>query len=221
MPLNAGKIKAPQGSGVQQEPLEPGNYLARLVQVIDLGLQPQQPYQGQDKPPAYEVMLTYELGTEFILDEDGNPVEDKPRWISETMPLHSLDSDLAKSTKRIKTLDPKLESGGDLTKLVNSPCTVTVVTRPSKKDPAKIYMNVGNVTPPMKGVPVPELVNPPKVFDLGDPDMEIFGSLPEWLQEKVKSNLEYQGSILQQKLEGEASEPAPAVEEGEDVDNPY
>ena len=57
------------------ELLEANNYPARVVQVIDLGLQAQRPYQGKDKPPAYEIMLTYELGTEFMRDED----EIKPR----------------------------------------------------------------------------------------------------------------------------------------------
>ena len=48
-----------------------------------------------------------------------------------------------------------------------------------------------------------------KVFVLDDPDMEVFNSLPDWLQDKIKSNLEYAGSELQEALEGADDEPAP------------
>lgn len=226
MALNASKVKS-QSAPKNFTPLEAGNYLARLVQVIDLGMQKQRPYQGQEKPPAHEVMLTYELGTEFVKDENGNDQEDKPRWISESIPLRSLEQDLAKSTKRIKALDPKMECAGDLAAMVGLPCTVTVVTNPDKKDPTKIYTNVGNVTPPMKGIPVPELVNPPKVLDLDVPDMEVFESLPEWVQDKIKNNLEYAGSALQAAIEGgvpaekNSQEPEEVPFDEEDEDSPY
>ena len=37
---------------IPQANIEPGVYPARLVQLFDLGLQPQRPFQGKDKPPA-------------------------------------------------------------------------------------------------------------------------------------------------------------------------
>lgn len=215
MALNASK--APSGSGgPKADPIDIGNYLGRVVQVLDMGLQAQRPYQGKEKPPARELMLTYELGAEFLKDEDGNDRPDKPRWISEDFPLRNLTQELAKSTKRAAALDPKGELVGDFALMTNLPCTVTVTQNPNKKDPTVVYNNVGNVTPAMKGIPIPELVNPPKVFDLDEPSLEVFGSLPEWLQKKIKGNLEYNGSLLQRKLEGgEAAAPeqeAPAEE---------
>ena len=228
MGLNASTVKS-TGTKKDYAPLDIGNYLARLVQVIDLGLQTQRPYNGQEKPPVHEVMLTYELGTEFLQDDDGNDMEDKPRWISESIPLHNLTQDLAKSTKRIKAIDPKLEFGGDLEQMVSMPCTVTVTHNPNKKDPSKVYVNVGNVTPPMKGIPVPELVNPAKVFNLEEPDLEILGSLPEWVQDKVKANLEFNGSVLAGMLGGGDANPVPPVAGGtqddeapaEDLKSPF
>ena len=224
MALNASKAPKSSGGGNKADPMEAGNYLGRVVQVLDLGLQKQRPYQGQEKPPVQELMLTYELGTEFLKDEEGNDREDKPRWISETFPLHHIDVDLAKSTKRIKTLDPANDLAGDFSQLINFPCTITIVNNVDKKDNTKIYNNVGNVTPPMKGFPVPELVNPPKVFDLDEPDMEIFGSLPDWLQEKISGNLNFNGSALQAAITGNAEAPAaeaPAQEEKKGEENPY
>ena len=94
-------------------PLEPGTYPARLIQVLDLGLQLQRPFQGQEKPPAHEIMLTYECADAFLLNEDGEEMKDKPRWISESMPLFSLGAERAKSTARYNTLEPTGVKRGD------------------------------------------------------------------------------------------------------------
>lgn len=223
MGLNAANVAMPEGNRKKQAGVEAGNYLARLVQVIDMGLQTQRPFKGEAKPPAHEVMFTYELGTEFMVDEDGNDMEDKPRWLSETFPFHNLKADLAKSTKRIKAIDPQLVHGGNVAEMLNSPCTVTVVNNVNKNNPDKVYVDVGNVTPPMKGIPVPELKNPTKLFELDEPDLEVFESLPQWVQEKLKGNLNFNGSALQKalgiKAEEKSEEPAPEGDESDD--NPY
>jgi len=221
MGLNAGTIKS-TAQKKDYAVLEVGNYMSRLVQVIDMGLQTQRPYQGQEKPPVQEVMLTYELGTEFLQDDDGEDMLDKPRWISESIPLHSLTQDLAKSTKRIKAIDPKLEKGGDLAEMLGMSCTVTVTHNPKKDKPGEVYVNIGNVTPPMKGIPVPELVNPSKMFDLSEPDLAILGSLPEWVQEKIKSNLEFNGSVLAGMVGGDKPKAAaPKAEGKKDLKSPF
>lgn len=232
MALNAKKQQTGGGNkGPEQEPLEAGNYPARLVQIISLGLQAQRPYQGQEKPPVEMIRFTYELVDEFMKDENGEEILDKPRWISEDMPFHNLDADLSKSTKRYKVLDPEIEHGGDWTALIGAPLTVTVVQNPGKgKHAGKVFVNVGG-TAAMRARDAqkcPELVNDPKIFDLDEPDMEVFGAFPEWLQDKIKDNLEFEGSPLQAALGGEAAapaaqaEPAPQAEDEEDdEDRPF
>lgn len=223
----------PAAKKAPQAELDIGNYFCRIAQVIDTGLHHKDVWddhakkyvQDLTKAPVNMLMVTYEFTTEFMKDEAGNDVEDKPRWLSETFPLLPLKSDLATSTKRYKAIDPKEEKKGDWAQLGNYPCTVTIAHKKSGK--AKI----GNVAPPMKGMAVPELKNPVKIFDLSEPDLEIFRSLPEWLQERIKSNLEYEGSALQKLLAGgvvEAPAPVvedvpeePVIEEGEGDDNPW
>jgi hypothetical protein len=39
------------------------------------------------------------------------------------------------------------------------------------------------------------------VFDLDEPDMEVFNALPDWIKDKIKGNLNFQGSPLQAALE--------------------
>jgi len=219
MSLNAKKVQS-QAKGPQQEPIEAGSYPARVVQVIDLGVQEQQPFQGNPKPPAHEFMLSYELLDEFCKDEEGNEVEDKPRWISETMVLHSLEADLAKSTKRYKAIDPEVKYDGDFTQIVEEPCMVTIVQNIGKgKNEGKIFNNISGVSTMRERDKknAPALINPPKVFVLDSPDMEVFGSLPEWLQTKIKSNLNFEGSKLQAALEGKPAQPNDDEDKGEDA----
>lgn len=232
MGLKANK-NAPKGNYVPQENIEPGTYPARLVQVIDLGLQPQRPYQGKDKPPAHEIMLTYELVDTFMKDEEGNELEDKPRWISETLPFYGLFADKAKSTQRYLAFDPDQDYDGDFAALVGMPINVTVVNNAVGD---KVYDNVGTISA-MRAKDAgkcPELKNPSKVFDLDNPNIEVFNALPEWLRDKIKGNLNFQGSPLQKLVGGKAepkkeeakaakaaAKPAPADEEDADEDLPY
>lgn len=206
MGFNLSKLPRGNGGGdrIAQPILDVGSYPARLVRFIDMGIQPQRPYKGQEKPPAHEVDFTYELLDVFMVDKNGNEVDDKPRWISESFPVYRLEADLAKSTKRYKALDPNMDFDGDMSKLVGQPCMVTISHGENKKDPARPYENVSNVAVmrAKEAAKAPELVNQPIVFLLDEPDMEVFNKFPGWLQDKLKGNLTYAGSPLQAALEG-------------------
>lgn len=210
MALNANKVPSTnKSSGPKQDPIDAGTYPVRVAQILDLGLQSQRPWQGEEKPPANEIMITYEFLDEFCLDEDGKEDESKPRWLSETLPLRSLRAEKAKSTQRYYALDPSEDFGGDFTQLVGLPAVLTVVQNAGKgKNAGNIYNNVAALAAmrPKDAKNAADLVNPPKVFDLDDPDMEIFGSLPEWIQDKIKSNLEFKGSALAKALSSNSAD---------------
>lgn len=216
MALNTKKLPQNGGNRVAQPELEAGVYPARVVQIIDFGLQPQRPYKGQEKPPAYMISINYELVDVFMVDEDGNELEDKPRWISETMPIHSLSADKAKSTLRYKALDPEEVYEGDFSQLIDTPCNVTIVIN---KVGDKVYENVASVSSmrPRDAAKCPELQNPARFFDLDDPDLEVFNSFPQWIKEKITTNLEFKGSKLDALLGGK---PAAKEEEAEEEEAP-
>jgi hypothetical protein len=214
MALNA-KEKAYTSNKKAQPPLDPGTYPARLVQVIDLGVQEQQPFKGEPKPPAQEIMTTYEFVDEFVKDDDGNDLEDKPRWLSENFVLHNLDSELAKSSKRYIALDPNIEMDGDWTALVGRPAMVTVANNPGKgKNAGKIFDKIVSTSSvrAKEAAKMPELKNPAKVFDQSDlTTVDIFFTLPKWLQDKIKAGLEWEGSEMAKAVDnykGEANEDA-------------
>tara|TARA_Y100001973_G_scaffold106665_1_gene186314 strand:- start:34044 stop:34781 length:738 start_codon:yes stop_codon:yes gene_type:complete len=228
MALNAKKAAGGGNGGnkVQQPVMEAGTYPVRLAQVIDLGIQPQRPFKGEEKPPAHMIMATYEFVDEFMLDEEGNELEDKPRWLSEEFPLYNLKSERAKSTKRYYALDPNEDHGGDWSELLGAPANALVTTFKLKNGPNAGQDRNGiqdlSAMRPRDAKKTPELQNPPKVFSLDEPDLEIFGSLPEWLQDKIKANLEYAGSALQALLEGDKpkGKGKPQAKKEEPVDEP-
>lgn len=217
MALDSKQIKG-GGNRIEQPVIDPGVYPARIVQIIDMGLQAQRPFQGKEKPPANEIMMTYELVDSFMVDKDGNEQEDKPRWISETLPLYNVEvADKAKCTQRYKAVDPDLNFGGDFSKIVDIPVNVSIV---HNKQGEKTYINIANIAGmrAKDAAKCPELKNPPKVFDLDKPDMEIFNSLPDWVKEKITKNLNFNGSPLQKILNG--AEPAQAPKEEEQKQQP-
>lgn len=203
MALNAREYKQ-ESKFKTPDPLEVGTYPARVVQVISLGMQKQQPYQGQEKDPKDELYVTYELLDEFLVDEEGNELTDKPRWLSETFTMNSLDSDLAKSTKRYMALDPSLTHDGDWAQLIGAACMVTLTQNEGKgKNAGKTFNNISSVQTmrTKEALKAPSLVNEGKVFDIDEPDMETFLALPTFLQDKMKSNLNYGGSALEKAVE--------------------
>lgn len=214
MSLKPKRVKKTANNNLTNPLLEPDNYPARLVQVLDLG--PRQNYFDKEKI-NHEIMLTYELVTEFMQDDKGESVEDKPLWLSEVINMVDLPTGMSpteiyadaykskgKLVQRCKVFDPKGTLDFDLSQMVDLPCVVTVVQK--KKQDGTLKNDIGGVTGIMKGMAVPELVNPPKVFSLEEPDLTILGSLPEWLQEKIKTNLEFNGSPLEAALSGRAPE---------------
>lgn len=220
MGLNAKKAGGSNTNRVVQPPMPVDTYMARLVQVIDLGLQPQKPWQGQDKPPAHQIMLTYEFVDMFCIDEDGKEQSDKPRWLSETIALRNLKAENAKSTKRYYAMDPECVHDGDFSRLIDTPVMVTIA---HNKVGDKVYENISAVSTmgPRNIAKCGPLVNPPKVFDSSEPDIEIFGSLPEWVQEKIKGNLNFKGSKLEAVLGGSPSKKEETPEEDGDEDAPW
>ena len=117
MSLNSNNL--PSGSSGNIEPMEPATYPARTVCMVDLGLQAQKPWQGKDRPPVQMIALTYEFADEFLKDEDGNDIEDKPRWLTEMLNFYPLTAERAKSTARYNALDPSNVHNGDFSKIAD------------------------------------------------------------------------------------------------------
>jgi len=197
MTLNINANKTNSVNGKDRKLIPAGPQMGRLVRVVDYGLQEQPPYQGQVKKPAYKIDLTFEFPKHRI-DVDG---ESRPMWESKTITASSHE----KSTcvKWYSVLDPENKHRGDLSKCLDTPVQVLIVHNEGRgKHEGKTFANIGDITPLMEGLEVPPLENDAVSFDLSSPDIELFKTFPEFMQERIKSNLEFTGSKLQRLLEG-------------------
>lgn len=220
MSLNANKL--PNNSKTTIPAMEPGTYPARLVQIITLGVQKQRPFKGQEKPPALSFRLTYEFLDEFLKDEDGNDLEDKPRWLTEELPFLSLKAEKAKSTQRYYALDPDEKFKGDWSQLIGAPCMVTVTNYENSQGDTKDSVASVSAMRPKEAAKAPELKNPSLVFDFEEPDKDVFLNFPDWLQDKIKEAVNFEGSQLQALLVGKERSkkiPAPKPTPQEDVED--
>ena len=202
MSFNANDQTGGGGDYVEQPALDPSKtHPARVVQLVLMGVQPQRPYNGQAKDPREQLYVGYELSHEFMIDEEGTPDPALPRWIGEDFPFYNLEADRATSTKRYNALDPTGAHNGQWLELIAAPCQLTVTKEPRKNGKGDTNY-VSHVSGPMN-VPnyeQPALVNPPRIFDFYEPDMEVFAKLPKWLQEKLKGAVNYPGSKLEAAL---------------------
>lgn len=199
MNLNKGGSSIPR--------VEDGTYPARLVSLIDLGVQKRDPYQGQEKKPCNQVIFTFELPTEKVEIEG----EEKPRILGKT--YNVFNSSNAVLPKVIKALDPtdELSNGGENAgNLVGQACMVEIGSTESGK--AKIT----NVSQVMKGFTVPEANLDLLVFDYDEPSLEVYNALPQWIQERLRESLDFDGSGLQKLLSEAQTEPSEVAE-----DSPY
>lgn len=164
-----------KGGGGSFEPLSEGVHMARLVQIIDLGVQREE-YQGQvsERP---KVLFTFEVPSETVTIDGA----EKPKFISIelTASLH----EKAKLPAFLKALDAKitLDENLDIASLVGNGAQINVGR--TKTGKAKIL----NAMALAKGQVIQKTDTPLIVFDFDDQDAEVLSKLPEFVKKKIAS----------------------------------
>ncbi len=180
-------IKAAVGGGGDYELVPAGVYLARCYQMIDLGTQKVVSKQFGTKN-VRQVMLYWEI----LQDDDGKPVfmEDGKRVSSisktYTLSMHK-KSGLRKDLDawRGQPFTDAEADGFDITKLLGVFCKIQVVHNQSGD---RTYANVSTI---MNTKKTAKGVNDLVGFSIEDPEMEVYESLPEWLQNKIAEAKEW------------------------------
>lgn len=171
-----------------------GAYIGRCYSVIDLGTQLSSGQYGEKM--QHKIQLRWEL---FGEDEQGNPLtinvegKEMPLTISKsyTVSLHEksgLRRDLA--AWRGRDFTDEEAKGFDVSKLVGAYCMVNVTTSETN---GKTYSNVAGLTPlpgALKNAK-PAPVHGNVLFNLDEPDMAVFGSFHEKLQEAIRRSPEW------------------------------
>jgi hypothetical protein len=177
-------LSKPEGN-FDYELINPGLYIARLQIVCDLGMKPAGQYGEKHKVYlAYEILSG--IGGEAVTRTDGEPF-----MIPETLNLSlgvsgagrasDLRARLGQFEGRSLT-DEDCESI-DLMDYLGRAITLGIIHNPDKKDPSKIYANIGSGNPAPPTAPQPK--TQPIFFDFETSDP---AQLPEWLQKKLGVN---------------------------------
>jgi len=203
-----GFIARDSGDGGNFRRVPAGAYIGRCYSLIDLGTQLSTGQYGEKL--QHKLRIGFEL---FGEDEDGRPLtveidgREVPLTISKsyTMSLHeksSLRRDLASWRGRDFSEDEA--RGFDISKLVGAYAMVNVTTSETN---GKTYSNIAGLTPlpgalrNAKPAPVHDAV----LFDLDAPDMRVFSTFHEKLQEAIRKSPEW--AKVAGKQVGQAREP--------------
>lgn len=162
-------------------PVEPGVYMAICIGCVDLGEQ----YNETFKNHSNKCLYIFELIGETI-EVDG---EMKPRQLSKEFAISS--SSKSNLRKFIESWNGKSYTDDDFMELdlfdqIGKSCQLNVVLNETKE-----YANIDNLMPLPRGVPAFTTETAPVRWDMSAWDDEVFKTLPEWIQDKIKKSTEY------------------------------
>lgn len=207
-----------------------GGHLARIVQVVFLGLQKGKVFKGVQGDDKQQMRITFELtNTLFdrVVDEESGKTEKQPYWLS--VDVNVSNSDRSNSIKWATQLGLpvnlynefsfKTKTGEQITvkqydadwsEAIGKQCQVFVQHNKwedkqtgEDRESAKIK----DVMAAMQGFDAPPLHDEDKtvLFSPLDPRPEsvaTFNEFPNWLQEKITGALDWNTSPLKEALEG-------------------
>jgi hypothetical protein len=169
-----------------------GSYMGRIVQVIGLGIQPQEDWKTKEpKKPAEKVLITVEFPT-IRMDIDG---ESKACWVSKKYTVSTYEM-----SSMYKQIIPLLDGSMDLNDLLGG----SVLCQLGHTENGNL--KVVSIGPPLDGIEVAELENPPKSFDFYEPDIENYKGLYKWQKDEMKNAVDFDGSTLQRLIEIEGDD---------------
>lgn len=192
-----GFIAKDSGDGGNFKRVPAGVYIGRCYSLIDLGTQHTSGQYGDKE--QHKIRIGWEL---FGEDEEGNPLtieidgKTMPMTISKsyTLSLHekaNLRKDL--SAWRGRDFSDEEAMAFDVSKLIGAYCMVNVTT---SENNGKTYSNVAGLTPLPSALKnaKPAGVHEPVLFNLDEPDMAVFDSFHEKLQDYIRKSPEFAAS---------------------------
>jgi hypothetical protein len=169
-------VKA-SGSG-EFEMTPEGTYIGRCIKVIDLGTQTTTGQYGTKQQK--KLMIQWELLDEAKM-KDGKPFSVSQFYTASLHEKSQLRKDL-EAWRGKKFTTEELE-GFDLNNVIGAYCMIQVVHSPDGQ-----YANVNAI---MSTKEKPTGINPLVVFDISNPEMEVFNAFSDKMKEKITSTPEW------------------------------
>lgn len=193
-----GFIAKDSGGESNFKKVPPGVYVARCYSLIDMGTQVSDGQYGAKEQHkiriAFEIFGDDDAGNPLTVDVDGKQM---PLTISKTytLSLHEkagLRKDLA--AWRGRDFTEEEAKAFDVSKLINAYCMLNITT---SENNGKTYTNIAGITPLPQALKnaKPEPVHSVVMFDLDQPDWEIFQNFHEKLQETIKKSPQFAEAI--------------------------
>lgn len=162
--------------------VDPGVYVGICVGIIDLGEQ----YSEKYKNYSNKMQIVFDLPTETV-EVDG---KHEPKQLSKTFNVTAKAG--SKFRDFISAWNGKSYGDDDFCDLemfdqLGKPCMLNVVNSENGE-----YSNIETIMPLIKGMPVPETHTAHIKWDMDAWDDEVFGKLPEWVQDNIKKSTQYQ-----------------------------
>ena len=205
MALNLNKAEK-QSS--QLTSIEEGSYVAKIFQVIDMGIQPKVNLKtGKQEGWTPAAWLTFEFPTEeYEYENDKGETIKSNKILSKKIPI---------SLNEKSTLTKLLNAVGeveDLKELINRPVMVSVGKTSGGKAKIVSFMKT------MKGFKDEyALVRDPVTFDFEKPDQKIFESLPEFLQKEISKARNFKDLGFTESNNNNDDSPSDESQEEEDL----
>lgn len=195
-------------NSARQRQLPPeGSHAARCIEIISMGTI-QTEFQDGVKA-LKKVRIGWELPEEkVVFDEEKG---EQPFKISKSYTLSlSEKSNLRRALVawRGKDFTPEELEGFNILKLLGAPCMITIIHKVSKAKGTQ-YADISSITSLPKQMQCPPQINKSFAFSVDDWDAAAFATLPEWLQNEIKTSEEYISMATQE------SEARHYVEDGE------
>lgn len=157
-----------------------GTYIARCFKIIDLGTQTTNGQYGTKE--QHKVMIGWELFDDDVKMEDGRPFSVNQWYTVSLSDKANLRKDL--EAWRGKKFTPEELEGFDLSSVLGKYCMIQVVHDETGK-----YANVNSIMAYKGDKPAP--ANKDVVFDIDEPDMDVFNSLSDKMKAKIMSAPEW------------------------------
>ncbi len=167
-------------------PCPAGSYLARCIQLIDLGTQTST-FEGETKR-ARKVLVAWEILDDECRRDDGQPFIMSKRFTQSLHEKAALRKTLA--SWRGRDFTPVELKGFDLKTVLGKDAFLSVIQTDKE---GKTYSNIAAVMAKPKGMTTPEgCGNEPLLhFDLSAPNWTVFAQLSSRLQEQIGESPEF------------------------------
>jgi len=199
-----------KSSGGDFKKVPVGVWVARCFRMIDLGTQTSKGmFAGQ---AAHKIHVEWEVFCDETVKIEGKemPLTISKEYTASMNEKANLRKDL--QAWRGKAFADEEASQFDVSKLVGAYCMLNVIHKESGN--GKTYANITGITPLPAALKnqKPDAAHKNQIFDINNPDMDLFESFPEWLQNKIREAPEF---VTERQVE------TVGAEEDEDGDIPF